>query len=260
MVWVPLPAFALAIYLFIRFIIKRDHGHKEPLGALFGAVGFGLLAVFLASLANNLLVPDRIADGVATGTLHSLPISTLLPAAIGIGIIEESLKCLPLAFFIYKKRYFDELTDGVIYFGIVGLTFGIIEDIEYTISYGPTVGVVRILISPYLHAAFAVLFGICLVQRRVLKRSWLLVAGGLLAAIAAHAAFDFTAFVGGWALWVMLAITFGLNVLLFVIFRKAQKADERRGASATGMNKFCRQCGKPNPERLLYCTFCGELS
>jgi len=260
MIIAALIAFAVAVYLFILFIIKRDRGHKEPIEALFAAMGFGILAVFLAMILNGILIPKEVIDAIGTNNSQHIPTTTLLASAIGIGFIEESVKCIPLAFFIYKKRYFDELTDGIIYFGIVGLTFGIIEDILYSIEYGGAVGLFRIIISPYLHASFTILFGMCLIQRKVLKRSWMLVVGGYLAAILAHGFFDFFVFIGGLGLLLMFALTVTLNILLFVFFRRSQLLDERRGESAIGINKFCRHCGKPNPERLLYCSFCGKHS
>lgn len=253
--------FGLAIYLFILFIIKRDRGHKEPTSALFAAAGFGLLAVLLAGFLNELFVPSQIMDSFASGESHGLSKETLLYTALSIGLIEETLKNVPLAFFIYKKRYFDELTDGVIYFGIAGLTFGIIEDIAYTLMYGGGVGTMRIITSPYLHSAFCILFGIILIRTKVFKRPWLLAAAGLLAATLAHGIYDLLVFSGGLINnLLVLLVAVSMNIIFFVLFRRSQREDEKRGHSSIGENKFCRHCGKPNPRRLLYCSFCGQLS
>ncbi|MGI9027840.1 MAG: PrsW family intramembrane metalloprotease [Candidatus Saccharimonadales bacterium] len=254
-------AFAVAAYLFIHFIVKRDRGSKEPRGALFGAIGFGVLAVIAAGELNNLFIPPEVINQIGSEEAGGISTQTLLFSALGVGLIEESVKCLPLAFFIYKKRYFNELTDGVIYFGLVGLTFGIIEDIFYTLEYGGGVGLMRILFSPYLHAGFAVIFGMYLIQRKVLRKPWLVAVLGFIGAVLAHGIFDFAAFTGGpLSLIVLFTMAITINVMLFVFFRKAQKIDESRGMSAIGTNKFCRDCGRPNPERHLYCQYCGKLS
>ncbi len=252
-------AFALTIYLFIKFIVKADRGSKEPTGALFGAMGFGILAVIGASFLNEIFVPFEVLDQIGTEGGVGVSSGTLLGAALTVGVIEESLKALPLAFFIYKKKYFNELTDGIIYFGIVGLTFGVIEDFTYALQYGGGVGLLRVIFSPYLHAGFCAIFGMYFVQKKLLKKSWLLVALGFMGAILAHAAFDFAAFnPGPLSLLVLLIITVVVNTLLFVFFRKAKQIDETRGMSAIGTNKYCRNCGQPNPDRYLFCMRCGK--
>jgi protease PrsW len=249
--------FAVAVMLFITFIVKRDHGKREPKGALWAAAGYGALAVLAAGTLNAFLVPN-ISEVVGGTTV--LPVGELMVASLTIGLIEETLKCIPLAIFLYKKKYFDELTDGIIYFGIAALTFGIIEDIFYALEYGGGTGILRVVLMPYLHAGFTILFGIMLAYRKVLGKSLWYVVAGYAAAVLMHAAYDFFAFSGGYYVILMLALTAVLNVSLFVIFRWAQRKDESRGMSAIGINKFCRNCGAANPERLLYCSQCGKLS
>lgn len=259
MIIVALLAFALTVYLFILFIVKADRGSKEPVGALFGAMGFGILAVIAAGTLNEIFVPAEVLDQLGSEDAGNVSNATLLKAALIVGVIEESVKALPLAFFIYKKRYFNELTDGIIYFGIVGLTFGIIEDFSYSLMYGGEVGVMRVITSPYLHAGFCAIFGMYFVQKKLLNKSWLVVLFGYAVAVLAHAIFDFAAFTAGpVSLLVLLIITIVVNVSLFVFFKKAKRLDEARGMSAIGTNLFCRSCGKPNPERYLYCLWCGK--
>lgn len=252
-------AFVLTVWLFILFIVKADRGSKEPRGALFGAAGFGVLAVIAAGTLNEIFVPTHVLDQLGTPEGINVSTAMLAQAALTIGIIEESLKALPLAFFIYKKKYFNELTDGIIYFGIVGLTFGVIEDFLYALEFGGGVGVMRVIFSPYLHAGFCAIFGMYLAQKKVLNKPWSIVFLGFAGAVLAHAAFDFALFMGnGWSILGALAITVTVNVLLFVFFQKAKKIDEQAGRSAVGINRFCRNCGRPNPELYLFCIYCGK--
>lgn len=246
------------VYLFILYTVKADRGSKEPTRALFGAAGFGLLAVIIAGFLNELLIPSQALEAIGTEQSHTLPFGLLAQSVLTVGLIEEGLKAIPLALFIYRKGYFNELTDGVIYFGIAGLTFGIIEDLTYTAEYGVGVGIFRIIFSPYLHAGFTVLFGIALVQMKLLKKPFLFVVGGFGAAILAHALYDFAVFKGGFFLLLALALTVLLNTMIFVFFKKAQKIDEARGMSAVGINKYCRNCGVPNPKHYLFCEQCGK--
>lgn len=254
---IALTLFVLVIFLFIKFIIKKDRGHKEPLGALFIAMGFGFLAVILAFFLEDLFIPQAIEEGLNAGKNIEMGFN-LLQASLMIGIVEEGVKAIPLALFIFKRKYFDELTDGVIYFGITALTFGMIENIAYGLSYGIGTGIFRIIFLPYLHAGFTILFGISLAYKKVLNKSWLVVIAGFASAVLVHAIYDYFAFTGGLGMLVVLIITVGLNIMLFVLFKKAQKGDEARGQSSLGANNFCQFCGKPNPKNMLYCSFCGK--
>lgn len=253
--------FALIVTLFIIFIIKRDRGHREPIGALFIAMGFGVLAVVIAAVAEHFLLPKSFTETIRATSGQVVPWSGLVFGTLMIGLIEEGAKCIPLALFIYKKRYFDELTDGIIYFGITALTFGILENMVYTSSFGGAVGVTRALFMPYLHAGFTVLFGVALAYRKVLKKSWWLVIAGFSTAILAHAAYDFMVMSRSlWGVLFVFLISIFLNIMLFVLFWKAQKGDEARGQSTIGANKFCKHCGKPNPKHNLHCEYCGKVA
>lgn len=253
--------FAVAVYLFIYFIVKRDKGHREPTGALFIAMGFGFLAVILAGILNDLLVNKEVLEAIGGETTPNLSAFTFWQASFTVAIIEEGLKCIPLALFIYSKRYFDELTDGVIYFGITALTFGVIEHISYTLMFGAGTGITRVLFMPYLHVGFTILFGMALAYYKVLKKPFWWVVAGFLSAVGAHAIYDYFAFTGSaFSTIGVLAITITLNILVFVLFKKSQKGDEARGQSAVGINKYCRHCGRPNPKMYLYCAYCGKLS
>lgn len=253
--------FALATLIFLRFTIAKDRGHREPKSALYAALGFGILALVLSGLAEAFLVNDKIMGSIESSETIAASAPELLVAAFTIGLIEESAKCIPLALFLYKKRYFDEITDGVIYFGIVALTFGMIENILYAFIYGGGTGIARAIIGLYAHVGFAVFFGVALAYHKILKRPFWIVPASLFVGITAHTLYDFYAFsndsIGVLGLFMLSML---LNILVFVIFRRAQRSDEARGQSTIGENKFCRHCGAPNPDRLLYCSQCGNLS
>lgn len=253
--------FAAAVFLFINFIVKKDRGNKEPITALFIAMGFGFLALLIATLGNPLLVPKEFMESINNKDAV-LSFSKILSGSLAVGLVEESAKCIPLAVFIYRKKYFNELTDGIIYFGIVALTFGVVEDFLYALEFGAGTGILRIIVSPYLHAGFTIFFGVALAYRKVLKKSWLVVILGYLMAVLSHGLYDFMA-VGGAGVFGALgvfALSIALNIMLFVLFAKSQKIDESLGKSSIGANKFCKYCGKPNLKRLLHCTFCGKVA
>lgn len=241
-------------WLFIRYLILRDRGPKEPpkillLAGVLGALGFGL-----ALLIEKFLLPDSLVTNP-----HSLSTGSLAANSFLVGVIEEGCKSLPLALFIFRKGYFNEVTDGIIYFGISGMVFGVMEDIGYALSLGPAAGIGKIVTGPYIHAGFCVLFGWMLARRKVVKAPWIFVAFGIISAMVLHGLYDFGLFYAHvWTILLSLCITIGVNVGIFVFYHLAEQTDASLGLSAVGNNYYCRSCGRPNPKRFLYCPYCGN--
>lgn len=241
-------------WLFIRYLIQQDRGPKEPPRALMLAGLFGLLAVVIASFAEYRFLPADVFEHPESATLQQLINTNLM-----IGFIEEAAKSVPLAIFLFRKRYFDEMTDGVIYFGIAGMVFGVAEDIGYAISMGPGVGLMRIIISPFIHAAFCALFGLALSWVKVKRHVPVVAILGLVLAMLLHGIYDLGLSYGEW--WSSLgslALALILNYGIFLLLRSAQKYDAKLGLAAEGDNLYCRECGAPNPNRYFYCTSCGK--
>jgi RsiW-degrading membrane proteinase PrsW (M82 family) len=234
------------------FLISHDRGAREPIAMLWLALGLGLLGAVLAGALEGWLVP---ANDLLPGT----PYGTLLATSLSIGVIEEGCKFLPLAFLLYKRPYFNEHTDGVIYFALAGIGFGLPENILYTLQFGTKTGAVRLVMTPFFHAATTGLVGYYLVKRKLAGQSpfgiWLPLAGLMVL----HGLYDF-GLSSGSTLYAMgsLAITLGTAGALFVTFLHAQERDQDLGLSVVGHNAFCRSCGYPNPRRHLYCVHCGK--
>ena len=233
------------------FLLFHDHGEREPIGALWLALGFGAVGALMA------LFLERSLLGVSSAMpkeLHKLAWATL-----GIGVIEEACKFLPLAFYIYKKRYFNENTDGVVYFALAGLGFGVPENILYTIQFGTGTGMTRLFLTPFFHAATTAMIGYFLAKGKVNNRSAFWVIIPLVFMMVAHALYNFGLSSDKPILIGMsVAITLMLSGGLFVLFLRANENDQDRGLSSVGHNSFCRSCGAPNPKHHLYCTDCGK--
>jgi RsiW-degrading membrane proteinase PrsW (M82 family) len=184
---------------------------------------------------------------------------SILVAATTVGVIEELCKFLPLAVFLYRKRYFNEHTDGIIYFALAGLGFGLPENILYTLQYGTQAGIGRIILTPFFHAAITALVGYFLIKGKLARKSLLSCILALVAAMLLHALYDF-GLVSGRATFSLMSVgvTLSLSGALFVLFVRATERDQDRGLSAVGHNAYCRSCGAPNPRRHLYCTRCGK--
>jgi RsiW-degrading membrane proteinase PrsW (M82 family) len=243
-------AAAFAVYL-----VKRDRGEREPVKALWAAFGFGLVGLPVAAVLEAFLLPGLAVDQL---TLKA-DLGTVALIAIGVGIIEELAKALPLIWFIYKKRYFNEHTDGVIYFALAGLGFGLPENIMYTLQNGTKVGLARLVMTPLFHAATTSLIGYAVIKHKLDKSPIVSMLSMILLAIVLHGLYDFGLLSGRGGLVLLSVITtFGLTISLFVLFVNAQGLDQLSGLSAVGNNSFCRSCGHPNPKHLLYCSHCGK--
>lgn len=234
------------------FLLYNDRGEKEPVDALWVAVGMGISGALAASfIEDHVINTDNLLSGIPHGTI--------LGTALAVGLIEELCKFVPLAVFIYKQRYFNEHTDGVIYFALAGLGFGLPENILYTLQFGSKTGLIRLALTPLFHSATTGMVGYFLIKRKLSrKKAWGIVFP-LLAAIVAHGLYDFGLAVGsGVYALIALLITLGLSAGLFVLFLKAIEQDQDAGISSLGHNDFCRSCGKPNPHHYLYCVYCGK--
>jgi len=234
------------------YLLSHDHGEREPIAVLWLAAGFGIIGAILASQLESWLLPG---DSVTLGVQKD----ALLASALGTGFIEEICKFLPLAVYIYKKRFFNEQTDGIIYFALAGLAFGLPENILYTLQFGTETGLSRVFLTPLFHAAATGTIGYFLIKNKLAKKSvWR--TGGVLVIIALlHGLYNFGLIAGQNFYQAMsLLITLGLSITLFSLFQRAGDHDQNLGLSRVGHNNFCRSCGTPNPLNHLYCTHCGK--
>ena len=243
---------------FVWFLLANDHGEKEPVAALWVALGLGVLGAVMAGFLESKVLPAEIDPVKGVG---GVPVSTLFFSAMIIGAIEESAKFIPLAIWIYKKRFFNEYTDGVIYFAIAGLGFGLPENILYTIQFGASAGLARLFLTPLFHSAMTALVGYFLIRNKLNNKPLWSIWLYLLAAIVLHGLYDF----GLLSQNIILAIgsvflTLLATIMLFAMFVKANQLDKNLGKSVVGHNGFCRNCGFPNPDHSLYCTNCGKIA
>lgn len=236
----------------VWYMLRADKGSKEPLSALWVAAGFGLLAVFVAATLNSTVLP-----GTETIAQESLWFAFL--AMMGVGLIEEAAKFFPLALFIYKKPYFNEYTDGIIYFGISGLVFGVIENFLYSATMGGGVGLGRLVLTPFFHAAGTAIIGFFLIRFKLKKQSPIPVIGIYALVAFLHGLYNF-GLVSQIPLLIMISLMISvlLTMSIFLLLMKAGEIDKSLGLSAVGSNKFCRSCGQPNPQQNLYCALCGN--
>jgi RsiW-degrading membrane proteinase PrsW (M82 family) len=206
--------------LIIFFFYRMDKRKPEPLGLIGKSVAFGLFAV----------IPAAIFEYFLSGI--SMPFSPVSNAFIQgfivAGLVEESVKFFFVKWFIFNKKEFDEVLDGIVYSICISLGFAFIENLLYGYS-DTTILLIRGFTSVPLHAAASGIMGyyigISKCEGKGLHRR------GLFYAVLVHGAYDFFIFLGGFmAIFSLLVLI--VSVLVLLRFAKiASLADRIMGRS-----------------------------
>jgi RsiW-degrading membrane proteinase PrsW (M82 family) len=239
--------------LLVWYLLGHDHGRRLPARALWTAGAFGLLGMLGAAFFEDTFLPHQ-----TDVLLRSMPLGRGFLYFLGVGFTEEIFKFLPLALFIYKKPYFKEHTDGVIFFALCGLTFGMVENILYTLQLGPSIGIVRLLVTPFFHAAGTSILGYYLINYKLHKTQQASLVTALLVVPVLHGLYDFGLYSRVEQLIVMsLAITMLFTLALFLYFMRANELD-RSAAVPVAVHNYCSACGHANAHHTVFCENCGH--
>jgi len=199
--------FYLAVWLWL------DRNDPEPAWVLAATFVWGAgAATFVSGIVND----------VFQGTLHALTqnamLASFLSGSVSAPLIEEATKGLGvLLIFLFLRREFDGVIDGIVYAGVVALGFATVENVLY---YGRAVTeqgfgglfvvfFLRGVLGPFSHAIYTSMTGIGLGIARETHASALRVLAPLLgfgAAVFLH------------ALWNTLAAVAGAGFLLAYLF------------------------------------------
>ncbi len=186
------PAIIVPVYLWL------DRFEAEPLGYqvsafLWGAVIAVVAAFYLNTAGLHLLASANWEDPLSTGAVWLAPVT------------EETLKGLGIVLiYLFRRREFDGIIDGLVYAGLIGAGFAFSENILYLGSayqLGGSEGltltfVVRCLMGPFAHPLFTSCIGIGLgiaVSTRNPRVRVLAIGVGWLAAILLHSLWNFSA-------------------------------------------------------------------
>ncbi|HEX6293178.1 MAG TPA: PrsW family intramembrane metalloprotease, partial [Herpetosiphonaceae bacterium] len=153
---VPLVAAFLPTSLYTLVLWWLDRYEKEPLHLLLVTFVWGAFPALVLAIFAELAV-----DGVAQYTFGPGAESTIVAP-----IVEELLKAIALiGLFVFARREFNGVLDGIIYGALVGFGFAMSENILYFMAYSEElVGVwlLRSVIFGFNHAFFTSIVGIAL--------------------------------------------------------------------------------------------------
>lgn len=239
--------------LFWLWIIARGNRQRPDPTAL--VVRTFLLGVLVA-------LPVVLVEQVISGDLtirSRMPTAEAAVMAFAVaGLVEELGKFLLVRLSLYDSPYFDEPLRGLVYASAGALGFASIENVGFMFTFGPEVIAPRAVLATLGHVAFSALWGYGLgADRRALlqgqaARGYAVL--GLLAAIAAHGAYDFGIFVENPAL--TLTSFAAISVTCIALFIRANRGSLHRGRTAAPFVE-CSKCSASSPSGKRFCSTCG---
>jgi hypothetical protein len=173
-----------------------------------------------------------------------------------VGPVEEFVKMSAVLVFAYRRKEFDEPSDGVIYAAAAALGFAALENVIYLARHGEQIIMLRGIFANSGHALDAAIWGIALSKAKAApniasKRAGI-IALGWLAAAAVHALYDTFCFLGGKSIVATLAmlIVFMIGMFIYVeirLIRQVLKSPHRKKTMFMRAIVKCPSCGMPTP-------------
>ena len=200
----------------IAYVYRKDRGAKEPRILVFYAFVLGFFAVVPALLL-------ELALGEFGNRFGGLPY-LLFRAFVVAALVEEGVKLGVVRVFLYKKKAFDEVSDGMLYTITASLGFAFFENILY--SFGPAFQIlIRGVTAVPLHAAASGVLGYYIGTTKITGRNrWIT---GLFWAILIHGLYDFLLFTGTLLALLVIPLLIISLVALRRLFRKAGRHDSQ---------------------------------
>ena len=199
-----------------------DRYEKEPLHLLLVTFVWGALPALAIALLAELAVGETAAGLLGPGT------ETTIVAPV----IEEVLKALVLiGLFVFARREFNGVLDGIIYGALVGFGFAMSENTLYFLKYSDqliAVWLLRAVLFGLNHAFFTSIVGIALGLVRYERRRWvgyLAVPVALWLAIVAHALHNMSAQLGPLGIglaWIINSGGIGIVIATIVLSQRQE--------------------------------------
>ena len=155
-------------------------------------------------------------------------LATFVSVAIGAPLVEESLKgSVLLGLLWFRRRELDGPTDGIVYAGMVGLGFAIVENVGYYARIGAESGealavtfLIRGVLAPLCHPLFTSMTGIAVAYAALSRRGavrFVLPVLGWLGAVILHSIWNSSSFFLGFPLGLIVSWALLLVVLIGVL-------------------------------------------
>ncbi len=146
----------MSVYLVL--IWRFDSYDREPFGLVLGNYLLGVVSIIFAIGGSALI--SKIFQVFIYDSEVLNAVDTILIAPF----VEEITKAA-FVLIIFRSRKFDNITDGIVYGGALGLGFGMTENFLYFISYGTTFSgwitmvIIRTMFSAVMHCISTATYG-----------------------------------------------------------------------------------------------------
>lgn len=272
--WLILPSLAFAPGAFwLWFFARRDRYRPEPRKLIALTFGLGVISTIPVGIVAFFTYEDVLLDPYVELSA-GIAVVWLLAAAT-----EEVAKFLVVWLGAFRTLHFDEPSDGLVYSTAASLGFASLENLIYTINYGPEVMILRAPLSTVGHVIWSGLWGYALGRSKFMGfMGVFVVVAGIIAASLAHAFFNLSlvasqvvpiaAFIalgsvplGIW--WLLRRFDWANSVSPFRFRRNYPRINcVACGNSISVISQYCRFCGQSvvDTEYELVCSQCRSVN
>lgn len=174
-----IPSLLIAVFLYFKDK-SREYGAYLILAFILGMVS--ILPAWLL---------EQLWQSYAPVSEESVA-GTLIFAFVGIALMEELPKFLCLRIGFFPRTFFDEPLDGIVYAGMIGMGFAMVENLLYAFEHGMGTTILRAFTAVPAHGVFAVLMGYYMgLAKFDTTNHALLMRKSLLWAVLIHGLYDF---------------------------------------------------------------------
>jgi RsiW-degrading membrane proteinase PrsW (M82 family) len=220
---------AVPVFVVVPALLWLDRFEAEPTVLLLFAFGWGAaVATLVAVLVNSTSIALLKASGgdITVGAVVIAP------------IVEETCKGLAiLLVFLYRRREFDGVVDGIVYAGMAGIGFAFTENVLYLgraladsgVDGLAVTFVLRCIFGPFAHPLFTMATGVGFGIAVTTRRAWVRYAApllGWLVAVTLHGLWNLSAVAGlrGFvSAYIVLQVPIFLGAVSFALWSRRRE-------------------------------------
>jgi RsiW-degrading membrane proteinase PrsW (M82 family) len=210
----------------LALIYARDRYEHEPKWLVFRVFAVSaIVGPLLAALIETLITVPLFGTG-------------LIGLILGVALVEELLKLLPVWLLVRRDRNLSEPVDGMVYMAAAGLGFAAVETMLYIAGAGADRGVVavlRALLTAPMHFVSAGIVGYFFAATVLEGRPATYLLRGLGLAAVFHGSFDYFLFASNLGGGVLVLIA-GVAVFVYLFRRALARSPFRTAHITAGLN------------------------
>lgn len=204
--WYAIVVSFLISFIWLVYIIKLDIFNKEKKRNILFIIILACIFTAFAEIPYNFIHNLGFTDAIK-------PLPSFIYSVFGIGLIEETIKLIPLLIILRFTKAIDEPYDYILYASCAALGFSFVENAMYLNNYGLEIINARALYATVAHMTFSsmIAYGLFLIKYKKSKiPSFIIFITFFFFAIFSHGFYDF------WLINKSVAKFNGLTTLFFL--------------------------------------------